>query len=127
MALSSPPRRIQRPVVFTLVKNLPKGAGETVHIVAFTPEPRIIQLELAPQGEHKVMVGELSKTAIHDASNPGLGVWLKLFTTLLGRMPPDYHAWILTDEVPAFVRFEGPLYPTGPVGGSSRPAPRRPD
>ncbi len=32
-----------------------------------------------------------------------------------GRVPEDFHAWIITDEVPAFVRFEGPLYATGPV------------
>ncbi len=51
--------------VFTVVKNLPKGSGETVHLVAFTPAPRIIQLELAPKGEHKMMVGEQAKTAIH--------------------------------------------------------------
>ena len=121
------PPDVYNGLVLTLVKNLPKGAGETVHIVAFTPEPRIIQLELAPQGEHKVMVGELSKTAIHYVFKPRLGVWLKLFTTLLGRMPPDYHAWILTDEVPAFVRFEGPLYPTGPVWRIELTSPRWPD
>jgi hypothetical protein len=95
--------------------------------VAFTPEPRIIQLELAPQGEHKMMVGEQAKTAIHYVFKPRLGVWLKLFATLLGRVPPDYHAWILTDEVPAFARFEGPLYPTGPVWRIELTSPRWPD
>jgi hypothetical protein len=46
---------------------------------------------------------------------PRLGIWLKVFATLLGRAPPDSHAWIISDELPAFVRFEGPLVTTGPV------------
>lgn len=32
------------------------------------------------------------------------GAWLSVLATLLGRMPPDSHAWIVTDELPAFVR-----------------------
>ncbi len=46
---------------------------------------------------------------------PKLGMWLSFFTTLLGRTPPDEHVWIVIDEVPAFVRFEGPLFLRGPV------------
>ena len=38
-------------MVLTVAKNLPKGASETVHTVAFTPEPRIVQLELVPAGD----------------------------------------------------------------------------
>ncbi len=121
------PPDVYNGMVLTVAKNLPKGAGETVHIVAFTPKPRLIQLELAPKGEHKVMVGELAKTAIHYVFKPRLGVWLKLFATVLGRVPPDYHAWILTDEVPAFARFEGPLYTTGPVWRIELTSPRWPD
>ncbi len=114
-------------MVLTVAKNLPRGASETVQIVAFTPTPRIIQLNLAPAGEHKVLVGELAKTAIHYVLKPQLGIWLKLITTLLGRVPPDYHAWILADEVPAFVRFEGPLYATGPTWRVELTSPRWPD
>lgn len=121
------PPDVYNGMILTVAKNLPKGAGETVHIVAFTPMPRLIQLELAPQGEHKVLIGERAKTAIHYVFKPRLGIWLKLFSTLLGRVPPDYHAWFLTDEVPAFARFEGPLYPTGPVWRIELTSPRWPD
>ena len=51
----------------------------------------------------------------------------RLFVTLLGRMPPDGHAWIVTDEAPAFVRFEGPLYTAGPVWRIELTNPRWPD
>jgi hypothetical protein len=102
-------------MVLTVAKNLPKGASETVHTVAFTPTPRLIELELVPAGEHKVLVGELAKTATDYVFKPKLGTWLKLVAKMLGRVPPDSHAWIVTNELPAFVRFEGTLSITGPV------------
>jgi len=102
-------------MVLTVAKNLSKGAGETVHLMAFTPTPRLIQLKLEPEGEHKVLVGELAKTAVHYVIKPQFGIFLEFFAKLLGRMPPDYHAWMLMDEVPAFVRFEGSLTTTGPI------------
>jgi hypothetical protein len=42
-------------------------------------------------------------------------------------MPADYHVWIATDDVPAFVRFEGPLNPTGPTWRIELTSPRWPD
>jgi hypothetical protein len=124
--LSLPPD-VYNGMVLTVAKNLPKGASAIVHIVAFTPEPRIIELEVAPSGEHKMLVGQLTKTAIHYTFHPKLGSWLKLFATLSGRVPADYHVWIATDEVPAFVRFEGPLNPTGPVWRIELTSPHWPD
>jgi hypothetical protein len=121
------PPDVYNGLVLTVAKNLPKGASETVHYVAFTPTPRLIQLELVPAGEHKVLVGELAKTAIRYVFKPRLGIWLKLFTTLLGRMPPDSHAWIVTDVVPTFVRFEGPLYTRGPIWRIEVTSPRWPE
>lgn len=64
------PQDIYNGMVLTIAKNLPKGAGETIHVVAFTPKPRLIQLELAPIGEHQVLVGELPKTAVHYVFKP---------------------------------------------------------
>ena len=118
------PPDVYNGMILTVVKDLPEGARETVHVVAFTPAPRLIQLELVPAGKHKVLVGDLAKTAVHYVLKPRLGVWLKLFTTVLGRVPPDYHAWVVTDDVPAFVRFEGPLYVQGPVWRIQLTSPR---
>jgi hypothetical protein len=114
-------------MVLTVAKNLPKGASETIHTVAFTPTPRLIQLELAPVGEQRVLVGDLTKTATDYVFKPKLGVLLKVFATLLGKVPPDSHAWILTNQVPAFVRFEGSLSITGPVWRLEAVVPRWPD
>jgi hypothetical protein len=114
-------------MVVTVAKNLPRGARETVHLLVFTPTARLIELEIAPAGEHKVLVGQLVKSARHYVLTPKLGPWLKLLTTLTGRLPPDSHAWIFTDEAPSFVRFEGPLHSTGPVWHMELTSPRWPD
>jgi hypothetical protein len=121
------PPDVYNGLVLTVAKNLLKGASETVHFVAFTPAPRLIQLELAPAGDQKVVIGELAQTATHYVFKPILGIGLKFFATLLGRMPPDNHAWIVTEGVPAFVRFEGPLYATGPIWRIDLTTPRWPD
>lgn len=121
------PPDVYNGMVLTVAKNLGKGVSETVHIVAFTPEPLLIKLKIAPAGEHKVLVGELAKTATHYVFEPKPGIWLSLFAKLLGRMPPDYHAWIVTNELPAFVRFEGPLYTKGPIWRIELTSPRWPD
>jgi hypothetical protein len=121
------PPDVYNGMVLTVAKNLLKGASETVHFVAFTPAPRLIQLELAPAGDQKVVIGELAQTATHYVFKPILGIGLKFFATLLGRMPPDNHAWIVTEGVPAFVRFEGPLYATGPIWRIDLTTPRWPD
>jgi hypothetical protein len=96
-------------------KNLTKGARETVHMVGFTPTPRVIELEMVPSVEEKVMTGDLKRTAMHYVLKPKLGVILKIPAALLGRTPPDNHLWIITAEVPAFVKFQGPLATDGPI------------
>ena len=95
------------------MKDLPKATSETVHYVAFTPAPRLIKLEMAPAGEQKVMVGELPKTAVRYVLKPQLGICLKVFATLLGRMPPDEHVWIVPDKAPSVVTNQATA-PTAP-------------
>jgi hypothetical protein len=114
-------------MVLNVAKNLRPGATASVHMVAFTPTARLIELEVAPAGEHKVLVGDLAKSATHYVFKPKPGAWLTAISTLLGRMPPDSHAWILTDEVPAFVRYVGPLHAMGPVWHLELDSPRWPD
>lgn len=109
------PPDVYNGMIPTVVKDLAQGGSETVHFVAFTPEPRMIQLEIAPAGRQTMMVGEAEVTAVHYVLKPRLGTWLKIFSTILGRAPKDAHAWIIDGEVPAFVGFEGQLYPADPV------------
>lgn len=120
------PKDVYNGMIPTILRDLPKGASQTVHFVAFTPEPRIIQLEITPAGGQRMMVGEVAATAVHYVLKARLGTWTTLFAKLLGRTPEDAHAWILDGKVPAFVGFEGQLYPTDPVWRIDLVSPVRP-
>jgi hypothetical protein len=120
------PEDVYNGMILTVVKDLPAGKSETIHFVAFTPQPKIIELELVPDGAVSVAVGDLTKSAVHYVMKPRLGLWLKLIATIMGRVPPDLHAWILTDEVPAFVGFEGSFTTPGPVWRIELVSPGRP-
>ena len=38
-----------------------------------------------------------------------------VIASLLGKSPPDLRYWLVTGDVPAFVRFEGAMFLNGPV------------
>jgi hypothetical protein len=123
------PADVYSGMIITIAKNLSVGAPTTVHVVAFTPKPRLIGLELTGAGAPPTMVGRHAERTVVFTLKPRLGPLVHLFARLLGRMPPDSHAWIVTEGSPAFVRFEGPMY-LGPVWrlesvspASSAPAP----
>ena len=101
-------------MAITIAKNLVTRQTQTVHMVAFTPEPRLIGLEIAPIASERVMLGQHAETAVHFKLKPELGALLRVFATLAGKAPPNSDLWIVTDDVPAFWQFEGPLY-SGPV------------
>jgi hypothetical protein len=90
-----------------IVKNLRPGAGETVSIVAFTPKPRVVTLQLLPLARERVPAGEVVRYHVR----PKLG----LFASLLVTDVPDTRVWILLGEAPAFLKAEGPLYFMGPI------------
>jgi hypothetical protein len=104
-------------MVITSLLNLPKGAGETVHILAFRPEPEVIKLQLLPRGEGTVRIGDWSRRAWEYEFKPDIGIIRKWLGRITGNLPDDfhYHCWILADDVPSFVRYEGPLQLMGPI------------
>jgi hypothetical protein len=108
------PDDVYNGLLMTIVKDLPKG-GAKVHFVTFSPSARVIELELFPEGEHKIRIGDLTQTATHILIKPKLGFLLKVGAKLTGRDPDDLHAWIAADGVPAFVGFEGAFNTPGPT------------
>jgi hypothetical protein len=109
------PPDVYNGMVPMLLKNLVSAVSETVHIVAFTPKPRLIQLEMVPAGNQRLAAGDITRQATRYALKPKLGATLRVFATLLGKAPADQECVILTEDVPAFVRCDGPLYLKGPV------------
>jgi hypothetical protein len=109
------PPDVYNGMISLLLKNLAPGRSETVHFIAFTPNPRLIQVELVVAGNQRVMVGDQARQAVLYAIKPKLGAALGLFAALVGKTPADYACVILTKDVPAFVRCDGPLFLNGPV------------
>ena len=108
------PPDVYNGMVITVAKNVSPQRGALVHVVAFTPKPRLIKLAITPAGSLRVPLGRHTEPAVHYALKPQLGLVVRAVAGLTGQLPPDSHLWIVTDGVPAFVRFEGPLY-SGPV------------
>jgi hypothetical protein len=111
------PKDAYNGMIVTTLLNLPKGATETVNVLAFIPEPTPIALELVFVGEQVIRVGDHSRKASQYAFKPEIGPLKKFVGTMLGKLPADFHydCYILADDVPGFVRFEGPLQLMGPV------------
>jgi hypothetical protein len=95
-------------------KNVDRKAGRTVHIVAFTPKPIVLPLAFVPVATDQLALGPHSENTVRFALKPKLNTLQRIGAALKRQTPPDSYLWIVTDEVPAFVRFEGPLY-SGPV------------
>jgi hypothetical protein len=111
------PKDVYNGMFVTILLNLPKGASETVHFLAFTPAPELIKLDLLLMGEHTVHIGDLSRKALHYVFKPDIGMIRELLGKATGKLPAQFHydCWVLADEVPSFVQFEGPLQLMGPA------------
>jgi hypothetical protein len=105
------PTDVYNGMILTIAKNMSAKETRTIHLVAFMPEPRLIELAIVPAGEEKIEVGHgYKETATHYTLKPRLGAVTGFFAKLTGKMPPNSQAWIVTDGAPAFVRFQGPLF-----------------
>ncbi|MGH7300903.1 MAG: hypothetical protein ACREJE_10860 [Candidatus Rokuibacteriota bacterium] len=120
------PPDVYNGMLIVLLRNLPRGAAETVHVLAFTPKPAMIQIEMTPLGEETVRAGDRGVPATHYVLKPKLGLLRGAAAALLGKTPPDYHAWIVTAGAPAFVAIDGPLYNGGPIWRIETVSPRGP-
>jgi len=111
------PKDVYNGIFVTMLLNLPKGASEMVNFLAFTPAPEIFKLELQLAGEHTVQIDELSRKALHYVFKPDIGMIREFLGKATGKIPAHFHydCWILADEVPSFVQFEGPLQLMGPI------------
>ena len=103
-------------LVLTVLKNVPEGTSQIVgHMVAFTPKPRLVKLEMTGIGEEAFVLGETTHRAVRYRVRPKLGGLLGLLAPLVGKQPPDAFVWIMGGEAPAFVKFEGSMFLDGPA------------
>lgn len=111
------PKDAYNGMIVTTLLNLPKASSESVQVLAFTPKPMAIPLELSFVGEQMIRVGEQSRKALQYTFKPDIGPIKKFLGKVLGKLPADFHydCLILADDVPSFVRFQGPLQLMGPI------------
>lgn len=112
-----PPQDAYNGMLIMVLKNLQKGADETVSFLVFTPTPQVIKLQLHVVGEQTVQIGEVSSKARQYAFKPQIGTIRELLGKVTGKLPAHFHydCWMLADEVSSFVKFEGPLQLMGPI------------
>jgi hypothetical protein len=108
------------------LKNLEPGETMSAHAIAFTPKPRILKLEVTPDGEETVKVEGLARKARRYVAKAKLGGALGAAASVTGKQPPDLHFWLAGDPVPTFVRVDCPFYPEGPIWRVELAAPHWP-
>jgi hypothetical protein len=110
------PSDVANGLLFTLVKHIqPNVPQTTVSLVATTPKPRVVKLEILPEGEKAIASGNTKHKTVRYVVKVKIGGVAGLLAPLLGKHPPDMHVWVLTGDAPAFVKWEGPIYNGGPV------------
>lgn len=110
------PTDVANGMILALLKNVsPKTPKTTVSMVAITPKPRLVKLEFTPAGEEPFSTAASARKAMHYVVKVHVPGVTGAVASLLGKIPPDSHVWILTGEAPAFVKGELALFPDGPV------------
>jgi hypothetical protein len=110
------PSDVANGLLFTLVKHIqPNTPQTTVSMVATTPKPRVVKLEIVPEGKKAIASGNIKHETVRYVVKVKIGGIAGIVAPLLGKQPPDTHVWVLTGQAPAFVKLEGPLYADGPV------------
>jgi hypothetical protein len=87
----------------------------TVSLVAATPKPRLVKLEVSSEGEDTFSIGGLKLKATRYVVKVNLGGIAGVVAPLLDQQSPDSHVWVLSGEAPSFVKAEAPLFFGGPV------------
>lgn len=111
------PKDVYNGMLITVSKNLQKGVGQMVSILTFTPTPHVIEVQLLPIDVESVHVGDRSSKATQYVFKPRIGMIQELLGKAAGKLPAhfQYDCWIMVNETPSFVKFEGPLQLMGPT------------
>jgi hypothetical protein len=103
-------------MILTLLKNVrPSAPPASLSMVAYTPKPRLVKLELSVAGEDRFATSGSARKATHYVVKIDIGGLSGLIAPLVGKQPPDSHVWVLGGDAPAFVKSEAPMFLGGPV------------
>jgi hypothetical protein len=110
------PPDLSNGIVPLLVQNLPRHATDLkVPYLAIDTKPRIVTLDIKPDGSDKVLVGVDGRQADRFNLHTDIGGIAGVVAPIVGKQPPDMKFWFLGGAISTFVRMEGPFYEKGPV------------
>jgi hypothetical protein len=109
------PADLANGLVPTLLKNLPSGAQIELPMLVTTPKPRLVKLQISPQGKDAFTFGNTSREATRYLIKVDLGGVAKVVAPVVGKQPPDDQVWILGGEAPVFTKSEMQSYEGGPM------------
>jgi hypothetical protein len=105
------PADVSNGLIPVLLKNIPPSREKTtVSMVAVTPKPRLVQLEITPRGEEPFSTAGHQRKATHFVLKVSVPGAVGVLASMLGKIPEDSHFWVLEGEAPTFVRGETPLF-----------------
>jgi hypothetical protein len=93
----------------------PDAMPRSLALMAATPTPRMVKLQISAAGMERFTVGGSPREAMHYVLKVEIGGVAGVLAPIVGKQPPDSHVWISNGEVPLFVRAEQPFYAGGPV------------
>jgi hypothetical protein len=110
------PADVANGLIMVLLKNTrPETPPQTWSYVAATPKPRLVRLLATSLGQEPFTTGSAARSATHYVLKVDIGGVKGIIAPLVGKQPPDSHVWILTGDVPTFVKAEQSLYVGGPM------------
>jgi hypothetical protein len=110
-----------------LIQNLPQHAAEwKLAYLAVDTKPRIVTLDIKPDGSDKVLVGVDGREAARFNIHTDIGGIAGVVAPIVGKQPHDFKMWFLGGAAPIFVRMEGQFFEDGPVWTVTLAAPAWP-
>ena len=110
------PSDLANGLIYTLINDLDaKVPTTTVSMVVAMPKPRIVKLEISPDGEDSYSVGGAARKAIRYVAKIHLGGVAGVVAPMIGKNPPDTHIWMAGGKAPVFLKSEGIVYEDGPI------------
>src|SRR5207245_432507 len=110
------PADLANGLTLILLKNLsPQTPKTTVSMLAITPKPRLVKLEIIRSDEEPFSTAGYERKAMHYVVKVHVPGVAGAIGSLLGKTPPDSHVWILGADAPVFVKAESALSLGGPT------------
>lgn len=99
-----------------LLKNVRPGAPPfEASLIAATPKPRLVKLQISQAGDDRFTTGGTRRMATRYVVKVKIGGFAGVVAPLVGKEPPDSHVWVMHGDAPAFVKAEQPFAMGGPV------------